>query len=467
MQARVLFLKAHVRAYTRKDGTHVAAHSDKRPTARLDDGQLALFPKPALKPMGPNRYKDKHPVNDTPDLFDGLTPREREPKPAPAAEAPAPPPPAAEPAKPHPLQVSADRIAKYRADAAEKRKAGDERMASFYDHVANLDQETHDKLVPAFDAFHKHGDGTELSTDDGRRHVILLPDASNPGKYRHQMFDHRGFMSHSTHDTPEEAVADAARQGFRVHNPGILDKLAGTDEWAHGMAVNALIQAHSSGQMTYAEMIDKVNRLQDERDAARGTVAQTGTSEFKKWFGDSKVVDGDGKPLRVYHGTSADFSEFDAGKAGSNFGMDSYGIFFADKPNISAHSAAAVSGFKSKGGDNIMPVYLSIKNPLVVRSAKHVTRAYDDPREIGGSELFDRSDKERIMKQAKAGGHDGIRFEPGPDGDGMWIAFQPTQIKSATGNRGTFDPGEADITKSWAWHDTMQATRAPRIVLKA
>jgi hypothetical protein len=38
---------------------------------------------------------------------------------------------------------------------------------------------------------------------------------------------------------------------------------------------------------------------------------QTSTPAFKKWFGDSKVVDENGKPLVVYHGTDkADFSVF-------------------------------------------------------------------------------------------------------------------------------------------------------------
>jgi hypothetical protein len=30
---------------------------------------------------------------------------------------------------------------------------------------------------------------------------------------------------------------------------------------------------------------------------------QTQIHAFKKWFGDSKVVDADGKPLVVYHGS--------------------------------------------------------------------------------------------------------------------------------------------------------------------
>ena len=34
------------------------------------------------------------------------------------------------------------------------------------------------------------------------------------------------------------------------------------------------------------------------------------TPAFKKWFGDSKVVDANGDPLVVYHGTDQDFSVF-------------------------------------------------------------------------------------------------------------------------------------------------------------
>ena len=33
---------------------------------------------------------------------------------------------------------------------------------------------------------------------------------------------------------------------------------------------------------------------------------------FRRWFGDSKVVDERGEPLVVYHGTAADFDTFDS-----------------------------------------------------------------------------------------------------------------------------------------------------------
>ncbi|MCL2282499.1 MAG: hypothetical protein FWC26_04195, partial [Fibromonadales bacterium] len=48
------------------------------------------------------------------------------------------------------------------------------------------------------------------------------------------------------------------------------------------------------------------------REAARKAWREKGTDSpfFKRWFGDSKVVDEQGKPLVVYHGTNAEFTEF-------------------------------------------------------------------------------------------------------------------------------------------------------------
>ena len=45
---------------------------------------------------------------------------------------------------------------------------------------------------------------------------------------------------------------------------------------------------------------------------------QTETKQFKRWFGDSKVVDRDGEPLVVYHATDAEFTVFDRDKLGKN-----------------------------------------------------------------------------------------------------------------------------------------------------
>ena len=44
----------------------------------------------------------------------------------------------------------------------------------------------------------------------------------------------------------------------------------------------------------------------------------------------------------------------------------------------------------------------------------------------------------------KAKGHDGIIYNDGEE----IIVFEPTQIKSAIGNRGTYDPDDPDIRKA-------------------
>jgi hypothetical protein len=67
---------------------------------------------------------------------------------------------------------------------------------------------------------------------------------------------------------------------------------------------------------------------------------------FKKWFGQSRVVDGEGKPLRVYHGTGSVFDEFKplsrSPDFGFHFGTVNQANHFAQKAGI---------------GGNVMPVH--------------------------------------------------------------------------------------------------------------
>ena len=164
---------------------------------------------------------------------------------------------------------------------------------------------------------------------------------------------------------------------------------------------------------------------------------QTETPAFQSWFDGSKVVDGNGSPLVVYHGTSGDFSAFDPGMRGSNTrDVDSEkGYFFSSSQDI-ANEYAAESGTT---GNNVMPVYLSLKNPLTV---DHKGKGYSP-------EMFD-----RYIQQAKEEGRDGViirnsrdDFRNQLDGD-TYIAFEPTQIKSAIGNGGGFNPANPDVLMS-------------------
>jgi hypothetical protein len=152
----------------------------------------------------------------------------------------------------------------------------------------------------------------------------------------------------------------------------------------------------------------------------------TASAAFKKWFGDSKVVDENGEPLVVYHGTTANFSVFNEGAPRNvGFTKDAKGFYFSADADVASGYATYPMLTRGKTGGNVMPVYLSIKNPMRLKSG---------------------STEHTIITPAKladyeAQGYDGIivgDFEE-------IVAFRPEQIKSATGNIGAYDPETADI----------------------
>lgn len=93
-------------------------------------------------------------------------------------------------------------------------------------------------------------------------------------------------------------------------------------------------------------------------------------SNFWNWFGDSKAVDSQGRPLVFFHGNSSkrngrdipEFSSFDRSKLGRKSHFSSkVGFFFSS-------SEAMAKGF----GDRIMAVYLKMDRPMQYNSGSNV-----------------------------------------------------------------------------------------------
>jgi hypothetical protein len=175
------------------------------------------------------------------------------------------------------------------------------------------------------------------------------------------------------------------------------------------------------------KVLDEIDRLKQEAIRKSG-IGDKGTegnvmfqkeltesSPFKKWFGDSKVVDENGKPLVVYHGTGKNFTEFDKNKLQ---------FFFTDDPEIASLYS------KSVGSPNIMPVYLKIKRPFV--------KDYD-------KEYYAVPDIAADIEEAIKNNNDGLILYNTENVGNIYIALEPTQIKSATGNVGTFDASNPNI----------------------
>ncbi|AAT47251.1 hypothetical protein F116p60 [Pseudomonas phage F116] len=197
---------------------------------------------------------------------------------------------------------------------------------------------------------------------------------------------------------------------------------------AHGMGL---------GQISVDDLV--AYAMAGMKRAARGDVrgsgqafsrTQTLSDAFKRWFGDSRVVDAEGEPLVVYHGTTADFSAFSREFLGEGDGNADFGdgFYFTDR-------ADAASGYAQGDGGNVMPVYLNIQNPATneVMMSHEIQDVLDDG--MGFADLADalaERDYDGIVFTHKSGGRE-------------FVVFSPEQVKSAVGNRGTFDASTPDI----------------------
>lgn len=166
----------------------------------------------------------------------------------------------------------------------------------------------------------------------------------------------------------------------------------------------------------------------------------TESEYFKRWFGDSKVVDENGEPLVVYHGTLEKFDSFDKNTVGNRYSYDSRGFFFTSSLNIA--NAYATSDYDSSRKGVVLPVYIAAKKPLVIDSnfvAKEGMRGVFKQED---SISFWDNYQDFCLETFDNGDYDAIIID---DGDTkMVVAFEPEQIKSVN-NQGTFDSENPNI----------------------
>ena len=143
---------------------------------------------------------------------------------------------------------------------------------------------------------------------------------------------------------------------------------------------------------------------------------EEGVRNFWRWFGNSKAVDADGKPLVVYHGTRDSFDEFKDGA-----------VYFTTSSDL-ASVYAGVRYSKVDTGGNLMPAYIKLDKPTT----------------------FDSYMPASVVKNLKETGFDGAWNKEGKSTPEYFIVFSPTQIKSAIGNSGAFDATNPDIRYSRA-----------------
>jgi hypothetical protein len=242
-------------------------------------------------------------------------------------------------------------------------------------------------------------------------------------------------------------------------------------------SVEDVFVALSRGQMAEREMVAPEGRAEYESRGAD----YTQTPAFKKWFGDSKIVDADGKPLVVYHGTtSGGFGEFKPNvRKGEQLG---FGIHFAEGRAFADRYAADPDVARRGKTPQTFEVYLALKNPLIANKiVSEGSPEFAVAKKLAGKGMYavkndagvpsvylqniiDATTPQRAERVIREAGYDGVIYlarigTRGVDGysrgnitseSRAFIAFSPTQIKSASGNTGAFDPNNPDIRFSAA-----------------
>lgn len=245
--------------------------------------------------------------------------------------------------------------------------------------------------------------------------------------------------------------------------------------------------------------VESAGAEENEFEAAKKEWEEKGTESkyFKKWFGDSKVVDENGKPLVVYHGTPNQFDEFSYDKIGTNGTVEGVGFYFTD-------DADTAKGYIKRNGE-VKECYLSIKKPLehdshflsfediknIIKKAAELQSEeyeedlkdsfvsnyadtysidFDDAVEETAYMIYseDKTDTDMLGEIAYSAnsefanrattlvtGYDGVITNGygnlGAGGGKFYIPFNPEQIK-ATENQGTFDENNPNIYFQSAYH---------------
>ena len=180
-------------------------------------------------------------------------------------------------------------------------------------------------------------------------------------------------------------------------------------------------------------------KLKWENGDNRGAIA-TLSQNFKVWFGKSKIVDENGEPQVYYHATGGDFDAFQP---------NAKGLIFA-----SPDAQWAQGGFMPMDADqgtsgSVMPVYVKVENPFDYRNKEQLDTLLEslDVRESIKEHIRNGSpwglEKPAVVKAIRDAGYDGFYITE--EGVTNIAAFNPNQMKSATGNDGGFDPNNDDV----------------------
>lgn len=284
----------------------------------------------------------------------------------------------------------------------------------------------------------------------------------------------------------ESNVVDAGYDGYAIPDMGMM------------VALNHDVPTTYRG--TVADLKSS-GKLQDNQVKASLRTAPD-TPEFRRFFGDSKVVNADGNPKVMYHGTARDITTFKPKQAGA--------IFLTDSPQFADEYAETAAGYKAferqlssyspqeltkaraqaiadvkssygfskeaaglikeikssnptgeasdflktaadklfpASGQNIMPVFVRAERPFDYENQDHIKAlGLNDVTTDSLANNVVRLESDRVQNAIRAAGFDSFYIKQGSEKN--LAVYDSNQLKSATGNEGTYDINNPDIRKS-------------------
>lgn len=223
---------------------------------------------------------------------------------------------------------------------------------------------------------------------------------------------------------------------------------------------------------------------------------------LKNWFGNSKVVDEKGQPLRVMHGSPhAGFNKFkvDPSKRITSNESNRIGIWFTDDPNVASSfttkeypkhyinqkdpvwndGSKKIYNKHIKRVGGIYPVYLKIENPKIYSGEDGFEEMMDDlssfTEYISGvkdekgywRKRYIALNKDEAAKKytnwLKQQGHDGVIIKQSNydkiDGKhALFVVFSPNQIKSVFSKEFKDGPNISESTQYPNWWNELKAS---------
>lgn len=235
-------------------------------------------------------------------------------------------------------------------------------------------------------------------------------------------------------------------------------------------------------------VVDKDNNVLEESKENLQEAPVTSSEAFKKWFGKSKVVDGKGNPLVVYRG--------EHGKTKKQFQTHLGSLSFGTAKSASVYATDPNQAGDEPHSPRVSPVYLRIEKPIVdtddpfiglatikerlgpqearriaIKFAADIENTNNWQDEINGEGQYESvldfinknpkelgklyfdiylllDDPKEVAKLKREHFDGAICGGSGETFDEKeYRVFDIKQVKSAIGNKGTFDPNSSDINE--------------------